>query len=460
MIGFLFAHTSPQQYTKIARIHASTASVYTLAISHDGELLASGGADGMTIWRISSGKEISSSGTNQDTCGAVSCAIWMKTRFTTTETLCYGTGLGYLVFLRPNPVDRKFQEVCARRLGAGFEITCVAWDASWLEDGLRVAVGMRDNVVQVLLLNANSQLQSIFAGRLDDTVPRSVAFSGHENLYIFGLFDGKVMNISDGNILNEHHCGSIIGYTAISLKKHLVVVDNAANGFTLYRLDSPSPIRTYITEPPTVLVPKQVAFGEDVKIVVGGSDNGNVYIFNRRSGELLEALCHARSGLVQSIAVRDIDGHCKIASASATPGRRCVTINIWQHQYAPPKLNNKPNLCTRWTLKSSLWVMVRILTLVALLVALIGLGIARLDPVPQIAHWCAKFQEERVSALRSSPEPVKGRYPLTGDESGGMTLQDMAERFMALALQADHSTFAVHDQREEQVSTNDRIIYL
>lgn len=93
------------------------------------------------------------------------------------------------------------------------------------------------------------------------------------------------------------------GYAAVSARKQLVIIDNAANGFTLYRLDRPDPIRTYITEPPTVLVPKQVAFGEDVKIVVGGSDNGTVYLFDRKSGELLEMLHHASSGLVQSITV-------------------------------------------------------------------------------------------------------------------------------------------------------------
>ena len=93
------------------------------------------------------------------------------------------------------------------------------------------------------------------------------------------------------------------GYTVVSAKKHLVVINNAANGFTLYCLDHPDPIQTYITEPPMVLVPKQVEFGEDTKIVVSGSDNGTVYIFDRKSGELLETPRHASSGLIQSITV-------------------------------------------------------------------------------------------------------------------------------------------------------------
>jgi len=100
--------------------------------------------------------------------------------------------MSYMSVSWTNDSQQKFQEICARRLGTGFEITCIAWDVSWGEEGLHVAVGMCDNVVQVLLLNANSQLQPVFAGRLNDTVPWSVAFLDHESLYIFGLFDGKV----------------------------------------------------------------------------------------------------------------------------------------------------------------------------------------------------------------------------------------------------------------------------
>jgi hypothetical protein len=51
---------------------------------------------------------------------------------------------------------------------------------------------MRDKIVQVLLLNANSQLQSVFAVRLDNTVPKSVAFADNYDIYVFGLYDGKL----------------------------------------------------------------------------------------------------------------------------------------------------------------------------------------------------------------------------------------------------------------------------
>ena len=84
-----------------------------------------------------------------------------------------------------------------------------------------------------------------------------------------------------------------------------MVIDNAQNGFTLYRLEGAAkgPIRTFLTDLPKIRVPKQVAFGEECHIVVGGSDNGFVYIFEHKTGRLLETLQHAKSGLVQTISV-------------------------------------------------------------------------------------------------------------------------------------------------------------
>lgn len=63
------------------------------------------GLDRMKLWNLQSFKEIGYSSVNQDIRGAVSCAIWINQKYGGAETLCYGTGLGYLVFLHPNSVD-------------------------------------------------------------------------------------------------------------------------------------------------------------------------------------------------------------------------------------------------------------------------------------------------------------------------------------------------------------------
>ncbi|KAI6132270.1 hypothetical protein EDD16DRAFT_1514952 [Pisolithus croceorrhizus] len=219
--------------------------------------------------------------------GAISCATWIKTKHSSTETLCYGTGMGYLVFMRPNPVDNRFQEITARRLGTGLEITCVAWDASWIDAGAWIAIGMRDNSRS----SATAQLQ--FA------TPVSICGAGSNIRY-----QSRSPSRSAGTSISSAYMMDCRGCAAVSLKKELVVIDNATNGFTLYPLDREDPIRYFVTEPQSVPIPKQVAFGEESKIIVGGSDNGSVYLFERRTGRMLAKLAHSKTGLVQTITVR------------------------------------------------------------------------------------------------------------------------------------------------------------
>lgn len=195
------------------------------------------------------------------------------------------------------------------------------------------------------------------------------------------------MNCSDGTVLSEHQCGSVMyvpgtcvtrtplirfcrGCATVSAKKELVIIDNATNGFTLYPLDSGNAIRTFFTDPPSVPVPKQVSFGEESRVVIGGSDSGVVYVFERRSGQLLEKIAHAATGLVQTISVsqtsnhlsrltilkvRDVGGRCIIASASPALGRRKALVRVWVHQYGvtkDPKCGTgSDQLSFKWILK-------------------------------------------------------------------------------------------------------------
>ncbi|KAG0699826.1 WD40-repeat-containing domain protein [Suillus ampliporus] len=296
----------PLRYKLLARLTAYNGSIHALAISNDGHLLACGGTEGIKLWDITSRKELTSSSNHHESRGTVSCAIWATTMKTTAETLCYGTGLGYIVCLRRSLTDEKFQEICARRLGSGFEITCLSWRSTSSDGNLRIVVGTRDKMVQVLTLNTSSQLQPVFAVRLENTVPKSVAFADNWSIYVFGLYDGNFMKLKDedGDIVQEISCKSVIGHAAVYSKRGVFIVDNATDGFTLYRLEGDGePVRTFATGLPSVSVPKQVAFGEDGKVVVGGSDHGLVYIFDRKTGETLQTLHHADTGLVQTISV-------------------------------------------------------------------------------------------------------------------------------------------------------------
>ncbi|KAG2342305.1 WD40 repeat-like protein [Suillus weaverae] len=362
-----------QRYKLLTRLTTYSGSVYALAISNDGNLLACGGTEGIKIWDIKSRKELTSSSHHHESRGTVSCAIWSTTRKTAAETLCYGTGLGYIIFLRHSLTNKTFQEICARRLGSGFEITCLSWHLTSSEGNLRIAVGTRDKIVQVLTLNASSQLQSVFAVRLENTVPKSVAFADNRDVYVFGLYDGNFMKLKDedGSVVQEMSCKSVIGHAAVHSKRGVFVVDNAADGFTLYRLDGDGePVRTFATAVPSMSLPKQVAFGEEGKVVVGGSDNGLVYVFDRKTGQTLETLHHADtdSGLT-----RDLHGRCTIASALTAPGRGKTTIKIWAYDYAVQKAPSAPKAPSEnyWSLSRILMMLTQLLALLCMSVFLL-----------------------------------------------------------------------------------------
>jgi outer membrane protein assembly factor BamB len=130
-----------------------------------------------------------------------------------------------------------------------------------------------------------------------------------------------------------------------STRQNEFVIDNVLDGFDLYRLDTVRAqwLRSFRTSQSTVGTRKQVIFCEDDEVVVGGSDHGKVYAFDRRSGQSLDELPHEDGGMVQTISVSRVprflaesdesqardtaEGTLVGAATSADRGR--ISISIW-----------------------------------------------------------------------------------------------------------------------------------
>lgn len=93
------------------------------------------------------------------------------------------------------------------------------------------------------------------------------------------------------------------GSAAVSYGRNQFVVDSVTNGFNLYQLDNGHWKRNFPTGTPTRKLPKCVAFAEDTGVVMGGSDHGAVYVFDKRTGSPLHILRHQEHGMVQTITV-------------------------------------------------------------------------------------------------------------------------------------------------------------
>lgn len=73
---------------------------------------------------------------------------------------------------------------------------------------------------------------------------------------------------------------------------NVIAIDNTVDGFDLHAFDNGAYVRTLPTTRTESRLPRQVAFAENGHVVVGGGNDGMIYVFDRRSGVTLDTLCH------------------------------------------------------------------------------------------------------------------------------------------------------------------------
>lgn len=135
-----------------------------------------------------------------------------------------------------------------------------------------------------------------------------------------------------------------------------MVVDNVSDGIDIYNFDTAEYMATFrIPKTSADVFPKTVAFADQSRLIVGGSDHGVVYIFNRKTGDVIQSLKYAENGGVETLAVSARlatmmwvlivcqvhdsrkDGCILLAAASSTSSK-ANDIRLWR--WNPPKENN------------------------------------------------------------------------------------------------------------------------
>ncbi|KAF8583149.1 WD40 repeat-like protein [Ramaria rubella] len=262
------------------RLKGHTDAIHTLAIANSGKWLASGGSDGVKLWDLTTHAQLRFTYPVHGLRGPISCMTWVR-RDIAREILCYGTGLSWLVSCGQSLREGNLEECWARRLGQGFEITCICRN----ETSGCGATGTCDSIVQVWTFESNG-------GYIHFSRTLGFVNNTAQDLYLFGLYNGQwhILQGDDGKVLSSRDTDRMMGATAISVEQNQFVVDNGTDGFDLHALDNSMHVRTLPMEIPTKKLPKQVAFGENSQVIVGGSDHGVVYVFERESGKLLHSL--------------------------------------------------------------------------------------------------------------------------------------------------------------------------
>lgn len=118
--------------------------------------------------------------------------------------------------------------------------------------------------------------------------------------------------------MSSHHGMVLIardsGHAAINVPKNLVAIENGFDGVNLHSIETGLLVRTFPTGAPKKSIPRQVAFAEEDGVIVAGSDDGLLYVFDAHTGAPLDVLRHGQGGVgVQVIAVRG--SHWRIGPA-------------------------------------------------------------------------------------------------------------------------------------------------
>ncbi|KAF8197686.1 WD40-repeat-containing domain protein [Mycena galopus ATCC 62051] len=294
-------------YRQHVKLQGHFGPLYCLTATDDGNFLASGGKDGTRVWDLRTRNPILDRPANEGIRGATTAITWANLDDEPGEMLFFGTVAGFLVCWRQPSTEQGFVETFCRRLANGSEIMALAFDAV----SNRLAVSNYGSAVQVYALAASSEPRVIFAITIVDFIPKALVFGamrGNEReLLAFGHLDGKIRTFT--SIQNNPHSsywevGCRIGDATVDTRRATVCIDNIHSGAVIYRLDDHQFVKRFLVPATTQeKLSRQVRFVDDSKAIVIGSDHGVVYVFDRRSGEVLDELILAGKGWVQTIAV-------------------------------------------------------------------------------------------------------------------------------------------------------------
>ncbi|EIM79768.1 WD40 repeat-like protein [Stereum hirsutum FP-91666 SS1] len=296
-------------------------AVLALSVSEH-NILASAGYDGIRVWQLPTGTPILAPHADSALRGTVSALTWVPVAHD-CDVLLYGTASGYLgSWLKREGCDTA-EEGFGRCIGNGGEITSLTTtkdnDGSFL-----VAVAALDGILQVWLLRGDNSMEGKFSLQLD-IVPRALCFSTDgTTLRVFGLRCGSILILQSGSgdLLTRQVIGrSIIGGVAVNPCQSSFVVDNTWDGLDLFELSNCHWVRSFLTNETKFRYPKQVAFAENGRAVVGGDEDGNIYVFDTTSGSELSVLQHSKGASVYTITTSSFGGSSWIIAADSTEGK-------------------------------------------------------------------------------------------------------------------------------------------
>ncbi|KAJ3905666.1 hypothetical protein F5879DRAFT_799112, partial [Lentinula edodes] len=237
--------------------------------------------------------------------GATTALVWMTRSNDSDDGLAFGTENGYLCVWKRSQTE-EWREVFCRRLNGGEdgqEIVGIAYDAG----SAQLAVVHRSQVVHRFLMNSSMHPNSLSSKSIPNHWPQSVGFGqtgarGPE-IWSIGREDGviHILNVN-GTIIQSWPTETIIGHAVINIKEDALILDDVAQGVVLFKISGLERVRTFAV-PSRERRSRNVAFHDSGNILISGSDHGVIYLFDRRTGDVVDTIYMGVKDWVQSVVV-------------------------------------------------------------------------------------------------------------------------------------------------------------
>ncbi|KAF9062087.1 WD40-repeat-containing domain protein [Rhodocollybia butyracea] len=309
-------------YTLDGKLTGHCGPVLCLSATDDGQLLASGGTDGVKIWNLVTKRRIPSP-EGAGSRGATTAILFISRSDDPDEAIIYGTQTGKLAF----------EESYTFSLAGASEITTLAFDAV----AGHLGAGNRSGNIYLFSLDVDMNLKIRFSVMLQGVTPKSLAFSNkgdkkEPQLLLFSLYDGTLytLNTTDGNVENTKVLVNQIGNAAVDVAKNVFCIDDPGQGIALYRFDGTRLKNFPVKEEKPRPRPRQVNFAEGFKLIVCGSDHGVVYVFDRRKEEVVDELHTGNHNWIQTILTAQTDGQHFILAAPSHDTDKNTDILVWR----------------------------------------------------------------------------------------------------------------------------------
>ncbi|KAH8799600.1 WD40-repeat-containing domain protein [Flagelloscypha sp. PMI_526] len=321
-------------YKSLSPLQGHFGPILDLSVHVTAKIVASAGQDGTRLFSLASFSEMARPMMNS-TRGASTAVCWAQDQDDAGLILLYGTELGHLV-LWGSATKTKiyFEEVACYRLPKPSEVTDLNFD----KFTRRVAVGNRDGIVQVHLLQSGGQLLPIFSVEIDQFLPKSVMFmpQGENDILVTGEYCGNVHRLegTTGKWLGNYSTGTMIGNAIISAGS--ILYDDPAAGAVVTSFEGHILKKRLFKLDPTKSIskcPRQVSFADDDTKIVIGTNEAKVVIFDRATNGKFDEIRRWYSAYCSKTFS---DAHeSLILAANARQSDHSNDIMVWQRHHGP-----------------------------------------------------------------------------------------------------------------------------